>query len=39
MVEAAARFLYDDVIDPADTRRLLALTSLADRERNRPRRA
>ena len=40
-VEAAARFLYDDVIDPADTRRLLALTmaSFANRERGRPRRA
>lgn len=25
-VETAARFLYDDVIDPADTRRLLELT-------------
>lgn len=40
-VETAARFLYDDVIDPADTRRLLLLTmaSFASLDPARPRRA
>lgn len=40
-VETAARFLYDDVIDPADTRKLLLLTmaSFAGLDPDRPRRA
>lgn len=40
-VETAARFLYDDVIDPADTRAILLLTmqSFANLDPNRPRRA
>lgn len=38
-VETAARFLYDDVIDPADTRHLLQLTmdSFANLDPKRPR--
>ncbi len=38
-VETAARFLYDDVIDPADTRRMLQLTmdGFANLDPDRPR--
>lgn len=40
-VETAGRFLYDDVIDPADTRRLLLLTmaTFGNLDPDRPRRA
>lgn len=38
-VETAARFIYDDVIDPADTRRLLELTMDTFPEGFGPRRA
>lgn len=40
-VETAARFLYDDVVDPADTRRLLILTmdTFVNLDPDRPRRA